>query len=63
MSVGGNPCFPCQQGFANSARDMGKEKDEKKPEATKKNGGCIKKLALLLLIGVMAYLGVHIYFL
>ncbi|MCP5536501.1 MAG: hypothetical protein H7A51_09755 [Akkermansiaceae bacterium] len=42
---------------------MGKEKDEKKPEATKKNGGCIKKLALLLLIGVMAYLGVHIYFL
>jgi hypothetical protein len=41
---------------------MGKNKEEKKPEP-KKKGGCIKRLVLLLLIIVMAYVGMHIYFL
>ncbi|MBT8043834.1 MAG: hypothetical protein KJO79_02690 [Verrucomicrobiae bacterium] len=42
---------------------MGKKKEDKAPEPVKKKGGCIKKLALLLLVCVMAYFGVHIYFL
>lgn len=41
---------------------MGKNAEEKKPEP-KKKGGCIKKLALFLLIFVLAYLGLHIWFL
>lgn len=41
---------------------MGKKTEEKKPEP-KKKGGCIKKLVILVLLLIMAYLGVHIYFL
>lgn len=41
---------------------MGKKSEEKKPEP-KKKGGCIKKLAVLLLVLALAYLGVHIWFL
>ncbi len=41
---------------------MGKKTEEKKPEP-KKKGGCIKKLAVLLLLTILAYLGVHIWFL
>ena len=41
---------------------MGKKTEEKKPEP-KKKGGCIKKLAVLLLLFVLAYLGAHIWFL
>jgi hypothetical protein len=45
---------------------MGKkkeDKEDKKSKPPKPKGGCIKKLALLLLLGVLAYFGVHVYFL
>ncbi|MGB1260807.1 MAG: hypothetical protein ACPG6P_12245 [Akkermansiaceae bacterium] len=39
-----------------------KETKDKKAETPEKKGGCIKRLALMLLFLVIVYLGVHIYF-
>ncbi|MFK7909068.1 MAG: hypothetical protein AB8F34_00545 [Akkermansiaceae bacterium] len=41
---------------------MGKKSEDKKPEP-KQKGGCVKKLAVLMLVLVLTYLGIHIWFL
>lgn len=61
--LGGIGAFHAAGDLLLFTKQMAKKKEEKKQEAPKGRGGCIKRLVMLVLLVVFAYFGMHIYFL